>query len=167
MNPLYAPIDVTSISEPATAGQHVWSFSRLEPELTVVTDDPQHGYRTGPDGIGLSVTLFTDNQGRTRDLQSGANLRWINGYFSLYDSTNNVVTYMHGVAEGPGGPNSGGIKIIQYSTYGPHGNSLTQKFGMDEYNTTTFPGVTTTTYWNASKYFAENSVTNSPYAVTM
>ncbi len=96
-------------------------------------------------GIDGSLRANVMNDGQLFDVSQNLSFAW------NYDITNNVTRAFE--YNTPGNYNVARTRSTE-ATYGPHGNVLTQF-------TSGFPGQTTYTYYNASKYFQKASVTDA------
>src|SRR5581483_2165525 len=105
------------------------------------------GTNTTVDASDLYINIVSDGQLRFRSYHNDYN---ITHDFSntTYDSANNVTAKTSELFRAAAGP----IRTDNY-TYGPHGNQLT-------HTVSNYSGTETTTWYNASQYFARASVTD-------
>jgi len=147
---------VNYITEPASGGTQTWTIMPLGAPVD-----------TGPDflmevllrGTGFSgeLGIIIDTHLRRTKTVVRSYLSQDAHYWTFFDSDNNVVSqgsyysYLDSNGNNPGGPY---LKEM-VSTFGPHGNVLTtEQVG--------FPGTATaTSYYDASKYFQKESVTDA------
>jgi RHS repeat-associated protein len=149
---------VTQVTEPGSGGDLIW---RITPAL-----DLSNGVAIFT-WCGSNVTNYAAQVG----VRSDDHLRATTTYYPTvlgiayqteYDSANNVTRKAERMLwYDPGSPNyNHNIQRATVATYGPHGNVVTQ-------SVEGFPGETTTTsYYNASKYFQKESVTDALGNVT-
>ncbi len=166
LNHLY----VSQIVEPGSGGLHTWTIAfQLGASDWFVMDDGFFGQTsaTSPDNMNFSFALGMDNAYRTEVIQpSGANYESSNGFFTVYDSDNNVLYHDDAFyTDDDSGPGAGQFLHKQDSySYGPHGNVLTHQVTSADYSAynaiDSFPGVDTTTYYDASRYFQKKSTTD-------
>ena len=135
-----------TISEPSSGGNLTWSIA------PVVTYGSYPFAANVGSNSGLGFNLVIDTQLR----QAWTVLPGAYMYQKTYDSANNV-TFLNNppAAWLPGGYIGVTNTTTLYSTYGPHGNVLTQS----GFSSLSQPH-TTTTYYNASQYFDKASVTD-------
>jgi YD repeat-containing protein len=144
------------VTEPASGGSHVWTISvesigGLYPVLGLATS-------TG----GLIVRVYSDPQLRKMFIDAGGG-PYLYLHMAEYDSANNLTRstrtsrFWH---ENGSAPTQGDGSVVQIMTYSPHGAVLTSSFQGWANSTTT------TSYYNASKYFQQASVTDPLGRVT-
>jgi RHS repeat-associated protein len=144
---------VTSATEPGSNGNVTWTFT------------PSSGMQGQPFGVtaasaqaGLSVAVAVDSSLRACFYGVGA----VYLHYRTYDNENNIThTTRNSLIYGPDGTGYYGMApaVAVNMTYGPHGNVLTESFSGHA-------GVTTTSYYDATKYFQKQSVTDANGNVT-
>lgn len=136
---------VTGVTEPSTAGSHIWTIGAPYFSGGLFKVDVSST-------AGVSFSLSFDSQLRKRMYFLAVGMAL---WQTEYDTANNVTrTIRMSTIAGPGMYAETIPVVEQVMTYGPHGNVLTQRF-------TGHPGVTTHAYYNASKYFQKESVTDA------
>jgi len=145
---------VTSVTEPGgvsggTPRTHTW---------TIAAGD--YGGAAAESDGGLCVGVTVDAYLRKVGLVTMAALAYPQKSFyeTEYDTSNNVISVRDKSAWTSSAATRGAYTISE-ATYGPHGNVLTQSVDG-------FTGTTTTSYYNASKYFQKESVTDPNNNVT-
>src|SRR5262249_49533207 len=141
---------VRQVTEPGSRSSHVITISHGP-------GSPQHPVAaTASSNGGWSLAMGVDSYLRMGFMQVSGS-PWL--YYTQYDSANNVTsqTILGGQApmiDSGGGTYEGLPNTTQTMTYGPHGNVLTA-------STSGVNGQTTYSYFNASKYFQKQSVTDN------
>jgi RHS repeat-associated protein len=139
---------VSQVTEPGSGGDHVWTVTGA------YSGDPNYPVAgSAVSNAGLRVAVASDAYLRKRFMwtQQSPYL-----YYTAYDSANNVTQTVR-ASRAPLLSNPGQYEVLppvtENMTYGPHGNMLTHSFGG-------FDGQVSTSYYNASKYFQKESVTD-------
>jgi len=155
---------VNQITEPGSGGDHIWTIAMGVEELynDLYTEVWDNDYEGSPTAWQLNYRMTTDSHLRYLSSASSYVDNPI-GYAVTYDSSNNVLSSTRVNSGYLNPPLGGGYAITPPGewwptvtdnyTYGPHGNVLTHTISGE-------PGVETTTYYDASKYFQKASVTD-------
>jgi len=148
---------VMSVTEPSSGGSLTWRFEiamgswgiwNVWASPTTITD------------YHRDVSVTTDQYLRAAGVGPWNDVGW-DTYWWEYDTSNNVTTHMSAWQD-PRAWLAGWGGVYTHATYGPHGNVLTQSIITDySYPTYTFANTTTTTYYDASKYFQKASLTDA------
>lgn len=135
----------TSVTEPGSGGTNTWNLILSN---TAAWPDPLIlAFYCATARLAVGATV--DDHLRCTSLLNGPLFRFYQQYKYSYDTSNNVTS-----------STARPLLVTQPTretvcTYGPHGNVLTQ-------STTGFSGsATTTSYYDASKYFQKESVTDA------